>query len=213
MFFAKNVESEFAKKPNRVIGHSLGILLIFLIVGFLAKGQSTFNRPVYRMGTKEAAKCFSNLRLLMGAVEMFNFDGNEKIKTFDASAMMSLLNKHYLKEEPERPTNHCDYLTEGDLTDNGFIYCEYHGSLDGRIKGKSGITREYAASYIEDNKKENKEDFPIYLIVLLAFIPAILRFILGLLFTEKQVMIMFLCVTLIIVLIILSPNIVSIFSR
>ena len=213
MFFAKNGESEFAKKPNRVILHSIGIFLIFLIVCFLAKGQSTFNRPVYRIGTKEAAKCFSNLRLIIGAVEMYNLDGNEMIKTFDADAVLYLLNKNYLKKEPERPTNHCDYLSEGDLTDKGFIYCEYHGSLDGRIKGKSGIPREYVVSYIEDNKKANKEDFPIYVIVLLVFIPAIIRFILGLLFTEKQVMIMFLCFTLIIVLIILSPNIVSILSR
>ena len=42
-----------------------------------------------------------------------------------------LLSKKYISDiiEDRKPDKRCKYLSEGDLSTEGYIYCEYHGDL------------------------------------------------------------------------------------
>ncbi len=79
--------------------------------------------------------CFTNQKILMGAIELYNMDHKEKIKDCNTEIYDLLIKNKYLKENSLN-SSECDFICEGDLSDNGFIYCPNHGSLDGKIKGK-----------------------------------------------------------------------------
>lgn len=70
--------------------------------------------------------CFSNLRILSGAVEMYNMSNNEKPMT--ALNIEELVKNHYLMREPEGPMEKCEYYME-----NNEIKCKYHGSGNAKI--------------------------------------------------------------------------------
>ena len=91
---------------------------------------------------KEKA-CFSNIRVLTGAVEMYNMDISPMMEKLD---MQKLVETKYIKSIIIGPEKECEYLTEGNLAENGFIYCVNHGDIE-RKKTKE----------IEARKKEEKE--------------------------------------------------------
>lgn len=75
--------------------------------------------------------CFSNIRVITGAVEMYNMDNDIKIQELNDSAIEILVKNNYLKSKPEPPEiNKCIYTSEGDLVMDGFVYCKYHGDLE-----------------------------------------------------------------------------------
>ena len=41
-----------------------------------------------------------------------------------------LIKEKYLKSEPSHPETSCKYIAFGDLDRDGFVYCEYHGSVE-----------------------------------------------------------------------------------
>jgi hypothetical protein len=74
-------------------------------------------------------RCYSNLRVIQGAVEMYNMD---------VSTMMTTLNQEVLREGKYIKSDKdlvCPMTEIGgtysgeDLTDNGEIICSYHGGL------------------------------------------------------------------------------------
>ena len=69
--------------------------------------------------------CFSNQRVMQGAVEMYNMDHSTMMTTLDID---TLVNEKYLKTAPSGPEPDCKYTTVGDLTDDGYISCVKHGS-------------------------------------------------------------------------------------
>ena len=72
--------------------------------------------------------CFSNIRVLIGAVDMYNMDHKIMMTKLDLNA---LIQEKYLKGTFSGPEKECEYLTEGDLTNNGYIYCKIHGDIEG----------------------------------------------------------------------------------
>lgn len=69
--------------------------------------------------------CFSNMRVLTGAVEMYNMDNGVKMDKLDID---KLVQGRYLMSAPLKPDAKCSY--DGyDLANNGEIYCTYHGSV------------------------------------------------------------------------------------
>ena len=70
--------------------------------------------------------CYSNLRVIQGAVEMYNMDIKTMMSDLDIER---LLEGKYLKEKPRSPRPECRYFSDGDLTDTGEICCEIHGGL------------------------------------------------------------------------------------
>ena len=81
-------------------------------------------------------------------VEMYNMDHESKIDKLDDNTYNSLIEEKYLNPNGVKPLLPiCKYLSRGNLaTDTGIIYCECHGDIEGKIKGKydeSQISREY----------------------------------------------------------------------
>ena len=71
--------------------------------------------------TPESAKvksCWSNIRVITGAVEMYNMDNSIMMDKLDFDL---LLKGKYLKQMPEGY-----YANHGKLTEDGYVYCVYH---------------------------------------------------------------------------------------
>lgn len=81
-----------------------------------------------RSSAREKA-CFSNIRVLSGAVEMYNMDHNTMMTTLD---IKELVKDCYLKQAPVGPEPDCEYYSIGDLSDNGVIACKRHGKVPTR---------------------------------------------------------------------------------
>ena len=70
--------------------------------------------------------CFTNIRVICGAVEMYNMDNQKNPMT--SLNLEELLKKRFLMREPELPTEKCEYYME-----NNEIKCKYHGSCNAKI--------------------------------------------------------------------------------
>ena len=57
---------------------------------------------------------------------MYNMDSSELMKEINYN---HLYDGKYLKEEPKTPTKECRYLSDGDLSEEGIVYCKVHGGL------------------------------------------------------------------------------------
>lgn len=69
--------------------------------------------------------CFSNQRVMQGAVEMYNMDNSVMMTTLDIDA---LVKGGYLKAAPAGSEPDCKYIAVGDLSGDGYISCVKHGS-------------------------------------------------------------------------------------
>lgn len=98
-----------------------------LIIGAVGIGAS-MAIPNFKKARESArAKaCYSNQRVISGAVEMYNMDHVEMMTSLD---VQKLVKERYLKVVPSKPEPDCDYLSDGDLTSDGKITCKKHGSV------------------------------------------------------------------------------------
>ncbi len=80
--------------------------------------------------------CYSNIRIIQGAVEMYNMDSNTQMSELKVD---DLIDGHYIKEKPILPEISCSYLGR-DLEKDGNVYCKFHGDIKG-IKGKDKYTK------------------------------------------------------------------------
>lgn len=74
--------------------------------------------------------CMSNTRVLQGAVEMYNMDHSTQMDDIDEESVKILVKEKYLKEIPQGPEISCKYTVSNKLSENGIIYCKYHGGVD-----------------------------------------------------------------------------------
>ncbi len=81
-------------------------------------------------------RCFNNQRILTGSIEMYNMDHEDMIKVYNSEVYDLLKKEKYLKGDLVDETE-CEFLTDGDLSVDGFIYCENHGSWNKTIAGKN----------------------------------------------------------------------------
>jgi competence protein ComGC len=87
-------------------------------------------------GSAKVKACYSNIRVIQGAVEMYNMDvKNEEdliLTLNDSETQNPTILKGYLK-----PVRHyepmCRYKSKDLDKENGGIYCEYHGDIDGSL--------------------------------------------------------------------------------
>ncbi len=70
--------------------------------------------------------CLSNMRVLEGAIEMYDIDHFDTMKELD---IPTLIKEKYLNREPSKPEEDCYYYISGDLTKEGVIYCTHHLTL------------------------------------------------------------------------------------
>lgn len=100
--------------PVMMTAGGIGVITAMAIPNFVKARESS----------REKA-CFSNQRVLLGAVEMYNLDNPVMMETLDVD---QLIKKRYLFKAPVLPTPECAYRSEGDLTKDGKIVCPKHGA-------------------------------------------------------------------------------------
>ena len=146
---------------------NLIIALVIIFSCFIT--PSAFARRADRLKS-----CYSNQRVILGAIEMYNMDSSIMMEELNSHNMQLLIDGKYLKEKPTSYDNHCEYASQGNLTEDGEIYCKYHGSITYNEEKKTGIppSREYLAEQRRNNFRKRMSDFlPIFIgIGIIAFI-------------------------------------------
>ncbi len=131
-----NQDKKMTEKKGKAKIFSSGLFYIYLtgVIAFIFLGP----KPYYIRCSRGSARdkiCYSNIRVLQGAVEMYNMDSKTMMTTLDQA---TLREGHYIKDKDNLvcPETHKEYLGD-DLTGNGYIYCDYHGDLEGNRYDKS----------------------------------------------------------------------------
>jgi hypothetical protein len=126
-------KSIFQKNPTRVITGASIILSITAVLFFVNENIPRFGSP---RSNRYQKQCFSNQRVLLGAIEIYNMEHTNLISNYNPDVLALLIKDKCLKENPLRDCE-CEYLVEGDLTRDGYIYCVNHGSANGEKKGEN----------------------------------------------------------------------------
>ena len=131
------------------IAHKFYVILLILSLSFF-NFLLLVPPPVKHTHTDSREKsCFTNQRVIMGAIEMYNMDNEQMMTSIDFSR---LIEGKYLKEIPTKPTKDCEYFSEGDLSEDGYISCKKHGSVNS-LDQKNQKEREEANRILEEKKK------------------------------------------------------------
>ena len=119
-----NINTDSKKKAN---GYTILILAFILFIEFVL--LALLGMPLIKKDRSSArrAACFSNIKQLQIAIEMYNMDKHDSMKSLDIDL---LVNEKYMKGYPLPPEDNCMYLSEGDLSVSGIIYCKFHGEYD-----------------------------------------------------------------------------------
>lgn len=111
------------------------LMIVIAIIGILA-AMAVPNFKKARDSARQKA-CYSNIRVIQGAVEMYNMDTSTMMaKTLDVNTLVS---GHYLKTAPIPPETNCSYSINGDITESGYIKCGLHGDIEGHDAGTKNI--------------------------------------------------------------------------
>lgn len=110
--------------------------LITGVVGILAAIAIPNFKKAGGMAREKA--CYANMRILLGAIEMYNMDAKGppdeplidgfKFEEYD-SLVEILVDKNYLKSILSRPETKCNYIGK-DILKGGVIRCKIHDSVD-----------------------------------------------------------------------------------
>ncbi len=105
------------------------LMIVIAIIGILA----AIAIPNFRKARQQARQkaCQANMRVLQGAVEMYNMDSNQMIS---AGLLIDQLSSgKYIKSEPIGPESGCSYSASGDLAAEGVVMCDLHGSVESPV--------------------------------------------------------------------------------
>ncbi|MBR4570739.1 MAG: hypothetical protein IKO19_08780 [Candidatus Riflebacteria bacterium] len=113
------------------------LLVIIFCFGLLAFLLMPNSPRCVKSGNRDR-HCFSNIRMLRGAIELYNMDHNESMHELTKTSIEKLIQGNYLKSVSK--DEECEYKSKGELDfdkkDSGFIYCTYHGDIDGYLESK-----------------------------------------------------------------------------
>ena len=168
-------ETNQEEKPKKNHVRTVLEAILLFITSYILVAMSDIGRTHRYRRTTPQNLCFSNQRVLNGAIEMYNMDHNEMIKTYDQSVRDLLIKDKYLRSDFMDEVE-CEFITEGDLTETGFIYCVNHGDLGKNKEGKD----EFAS--LTPNRDRINERNKILLVLGLLFGPTLFYLLLRLLF-------------------------------
>ncbi|RCK78522.1 MAG: hypothetical protein OZSIB_1442 [Candidatus Ozemobacter sibiricus] len=88
--------------------------------------------PNFRKAREQSREkaCYANMRVIQGAVEMYNMDHSVMLQAIDERHVTALKDMQYLKCEISRPETGCVYYSVGDLAGDGMICCALHGTVE-----------------------------------------------------------------------------------
>ncbi len=108
------------------------LLLVFIALATIpVSGQVQEAFDLLREATPVETACEHNQRVILGAIEMYNMDHQEMIKTLDDSMVRAggvLVKESYLKTPIESPAKDCVYASNGDLSVSGRVTCRVHAT-------------------------------------------------------------------------------------
>ncbi|HNX76609.1 MAG TPA: prepilin-type N-terminal cleavage/methylation domain-containing protein [Candidatus Rifleibacterium sp.] len=127
------------------------LMIVIIIIGVLA----AMAIPNFRKAREQARDkaCYANQRVLLGAVEMFNMDNPNKMANLDVDR---LVQEKYLKNKPYPPENACRYFSQGNIGEDGFIYCQLHGPIEGDLN-QANARREMANEFSEAKRADTMD--------------------------------------------------------
>ena len=123
------------------------ILLSLVIILSFFNVPSVFARREF----SRVKACYSNIRVILGAIEMYNMDHDVMMTECNEYNLHLLCDEGYLKQMPTKPTEKCEYLSDSDLTSTGVIYCKYHGSIEYDEKKHIGVPP--SSEYLADENR------------------------------------------------------------
>ncbi len=123
------------KQTSNFVITAIGIGVVAFFALIMVSILLAMATPNFEMSRAEARRksCFSNIRVLSGAIEMYNMDNTSFIST-DLN-LKELVKGRYLKSEKNftdpdlLPEKSCEYHIRGDFTQDGLVYCKYHGDI------------------------------------------------------------------------------------
>jgi len=80
--------------------------------------------------TSREKSCYANMRVLLGAIEMYNMDNAKMMESVDSDTMKRLKDGQYLKADLTPPEVNCSYSNDGNLAEAGRITCVNHGGVE-----------------------------------------------------------------------------------
>jgi Ca-activated chloride channel family protein len=145
--------------------------------------------PNFRKSREQARDkaCYANMRVLQGAVEMYNMDNHEMMTVVTEKEIDLLVAGKYLKSHPTKPESDCRYGSIGDLSDTGVIVCARHGTVEGGMQGEAIYADESGGYYrqigVEETTPWTTRIWNDYLADILNVVINVPLFIIGLLFS------------------------------
>ena len=104
------------------------LMIVIAIIGILA-AMAIPNFKKAREQAREKA-CYSNIRVLLGAIEMYNMDHSVMMDTPDQGKLTGAAG--YLKAAVVCPETGGSYVGSN-LSKDGILSCSIHGSVDGSV--------------------------------------------------------------------------------
>ncbi|MDN5279973.1 MAG: type pilus assembly protein PilA [Clostridiales bacterium] len=105
------------------------LMIVIAIIGILA----AIAIPNFRKAREQAREkaCYANMRVILGAVEMYNMDHTDMMTDMSSGNIDTLVSGKYLKSQISKPESGCGYTATGDLDGTGLIQCDVHGTIEG----------------------------------------------------------------------------------
>ena len=167
--FSKN-----KKKPRKFSTILFETVIVFIVV-FVLTCMAAPSHPALKSSMRQKA-CYSNIRLLAGAIEIYNKEHKEFIDEFNEKTLKLLYEGECLRGDIRLYTPRCKYISKGSLKENGggFIYCEYHGDQENRIPNKIDDDFEYHLTLKDQTRKSISLALPALILSVIFFIQAII---------------------------------------
>ncbi|PKL45674.1 MAG: hypothetical protein CVV41_01350 [Candidatus Riflebacteria bacterium HGW-Riflebacteria-1] len=124
-------------------GFRLGELMVVIAVIAVLAAIATPNFRKAREQARDKA-CMANIRVLTGAVEMYNMDKTPMMTNLN---MELLIKNHFLKSPIIGAEKDCRYVASGNLNEDGQIYCQLHGNLEGQRPSETKARTMASADY------------------------------------------------------------------
>ena len=166
-------------KP-KITGGKIVFIIILLIIGVISLPNQKKARPNIWAGI---SGCHYDISLITNAIEFYNMDSKIMIEELNKENIDLLFNGKYLKnkdgywphiKEGWGSRDKCDYKIKGNLSKDGLIYCEYHGSRYG-LENPNRVppSNEYLRDERSKKIKKYISDFAFPVICLITIIVTI----------------------------------------